>query len=93
MKIHRVFLSGKIEEKIWREHHVERWEVFDIFYNDEPKIYRRSLEHRRYWVALSKTTAGRLLSVFYVLRRGVAYIATAYDMPERYRRIYQRSQQ
>jgi hypothetical protein len=104
MKIHRVFLSEKIEEKIWREHHVERWEVFDIFYNDEPKIYRRSLEHRRYWVALSKTTAGRLLSVFYVLRRDVAYVhfvhrrlrltvATAYDMPERYRRIYRGSQQ
>lgn len=92
MNIHRVFLSEKIEEKIWYEHHVESWEVFDIFYNDEPKIHRRSLEHRKYWVALSKTTAGRLLAVFYVLRGGVAYVATAYDMPERYRRIYQRSQ-
>ncbi len=92
MKIHRAFLSDKVEEKVWREHHVERWEVFDIFYNDEPKIYRRSLEHRRYWVVLSKTIASRLLAVFYILRGGVAYVATAYDMPERYRRIYQRGQ-
>ena len=92
MNIHRVFLSENIEEKIWHEHHVERWEVFDIFYNDEPKVHRRSFERRRYWVILSKTTASRLLAVFYILRRGVAYVATAYDMPERYRRIYQRSQ-
>lgn len=90
MKIHRVFLSAKIEEKIWREHHVERKEVFDIFYNDTPKVHRRSLEHRSYWVALSKTNADRLLAVFYVLRGGVAYVATAYDMPEHYRRIYRR---
>ncbi len=92
MNIHRVFLSERVEEKIWRKHHVERWEVFDIFYNDEPKVYRRSLEHRRYWVVLSKTTASRLLAVFYVLRGDVAYVATAYDMPERYQHIYQRSQ-
>jgi len=92
MNIQRVFLSKTIEAKIWYKHHVERWEVFDIFYNDEHKIFRHSLEHRRYWVALGQTTAGRLLAVFYVLRRGVAYVATAYDMPERYLRIYQRSQ-
>ena len=93
MKIQRVFLSEKIEEKIWREHYVERWEVFDVFYNDNPKVHRRSLEHRRYWVALGQTTAARLLVVFYVLRESVAYVASAYDMPERYRRIYRRSMQ
>lgn len=91
MKIHRVFLSAKVEEKIWQKHHVERWEVFDIFYNEESKIYRHSLEQRQHWVVLSKTTAGRLLAVFFIPRRGAAYVATAYDMPERYRRLYLRS--
>ncbi|MEW6096267.1 MAG: BrnT family toxin [bacterium] len=93
VKITRVICDNDIVEKINREHHVNQYEVEEVFVN-QPKFRRgpKDLSHKdiRYY-ALGQTNSGRYLFIVFSYKgKGQAKIITAREMEAKERRLYKR---
>ncbi|HTE18859.1 MAG TPA: BrnT family toxin [Armatimonadota bacterium] len=82
-----------IVEKLWRKHHVEQYEVEEVFGNHP---YFRFVENgyrvgEDVYAALGQTDGGRYLVVFFVHKAdGRALIVSARDMTQAERRHYEK---
>ena len=86
MRIHDVFISRGVADKIWEEHGVSADEAVDLLYGD-PMI-RRAREGRYMAVGLA---VGGHLTVIFEYRRGTAEIVTAYPSSDWQVRLFRRS--
>lgn len=87
-----IHISPRVAAKIWAKHGVSEEEVYEVFENPEvvPEI-RRSSRIRGSYLAFGRTLAGRYLTVaLYPQSRGHVRVATARDMSDNERALYQR---
>jgi uncharacterized DUF497 family protein len=79
--------------KLGRKHHVETWEVEEVF-DESPKFRFVENGHREgenVYAALGRTSAGRYLITFFVLKLdGQALPLSARDMTPGERKLYGR---
>lgn len=87
-----LYLSKRVADKIWTKHSVAEEEVHEVFENDEHRVkVRRSNEVQGSLVAYGRTLAGRyLVRALFRKAQDQANIATARDMTEAERRLYER---
>ena len=69
-----------IEEKLWRKHHVLPEEVWDVLLDDDDVEIFSGRQGKADYVAIGRTRGGRKLLVAFYKRRGVADIATAFEI-------------
>jgi len=86
LRIHDVFISRRIADKIWEEHGVSADEAIDLVYGD-PMI-RRAREGR--YMAVGLATGG-YLTVIFEYQRGTAEIVTAYPSSDWQMRLFKKS--
>lgn len=88
----KLYLSERVADKIWTKHIVAEEEVYEVFENDEHRVkVRRSNEVPSSLLAYGRTLAGRYLIVaLFPKAQDQANIATARDMTETERRLYER---
>jgi len=93
LKISILIWLEEIVEKITSKHHVSQKEVREIFHS---AAHFRSVEkgHRageNVYSALGRTESGRLLSVFFIYKKGnQALILSARDMTDGERKRYEK---
>jgi hypothetical protein len=91
MKVEHIIWLDEVEDKILRKHGLERAEVEEALRN-KPRF--RYLEEGRVagedvYAALSRTEAGRYITVVFILKPGnECLIVTARDMTRKERRRY-----
>jgi hypothetical protein len=94
MKIDAIIWKEKFAQKIEKKHHVTIDEVEEILYGKK-KVYRNvkgNVDGEDIYLALGKTSAGRFLSIFFILKRDgySALPISARDMDNKERRRYER---
>lgn len=91
IKINRIIWKETFIEKIENKHHVTIAEVEEILHGKK-KVYRMAkgnVEGENVYLALGKTSAGRYLSVFYILKKNNEVLPiSARDMDNKERRKY-----
>ncbi len=75
----RVHISRRVEDKIWREHHVTREEVEQVLLDDEAMEIFPGQKGKASHVAVGRTYGNRILYIPFYYRKGVADVATALD--------------
>ena len=92
MYIRQVVIWETIEEKIWRKHRVEDFEVHEVFDGRPLIVFREkgmTVEGEDIYTALGRTSAGRYLIVFFIYKLTQdALIVTARDMNKSERKYY-----
>ena len=92
MFIRQVIIFEDVEEKLWRKHHVEDFEVRDVFANHPHIVFREkgmTVEGENLYSALGRTSAGRYLIVFFIYKLTQnALIVTAREMNKSERKYY-----
>ncbi len=86
MRIHDIFISQRIANKIWEEHGVSADEAIELMY-DNPMI-RRARDGRYMAVGFS---ASGYLTVIFDYDRGVAEIVTAYPSSDWQVKLFKKS--
>ena len=94
MKIDAIIWKEKFVQKIEKKHHVTIDEVEEILYGKK-KVYRNvkgNVDGEDIYLALGKTSVGRFLSIFFILKRDgySALPISARDMDNKERRRYER---
>ena len=94
MKIDAIIWKEKFVQKIEKKHHVTIDEVEEILYGKK-KVYRNvkgNVNGEDVYLALGKTSSGRFLSIFYILKMDghSALPISARDMDKKERRRYGR---
>ena len=86
-------ITSRVADKIWQKHGVTEEEVIELLESEDPPAQvRRSHRAAGSYIALGRTAAGRLLLVaFFPQRDGSVNVATARDMTQAERRLYERS--
>ena len=83
MKISGFIWLDEIIEKLEQKHHVQQYEVQEVFTN-RPQFYLVEKGHRRgedVYAALGQTAAGRYLIVFFIYKKDKqAFILSARNM-------------
>lgn len=91
MKIESILWLRDIVDKIAFKHHLEPYEVEEVF-NNEPKIRFVKKGERRgedIYLALGQTDAGRYLAVLFIYKKTKeALILSARDMADKERKQY-----
>jgi uncharacterized DUF497 family protein len=87
LRIHDVFISQRIADKIWEEHGVSADEAIELMYGD-PMI-RRARDGR--YMAIGLSPSG-YLTVIFEYHRGVAEIVTAYPSSDWQVKLFKKSQ-
>ena len=89
MKIAGFIWLDKIIEKLEQKHHVQQYEVREVFANS-PQFHLVEKGHRRgedVYAALGQTAAGRYLIVFFIYKKDKrAFVLSARDMTRTERR-------
>ena len=92
MKIDEIIWKGNFVEKIKSKHHVTTFEVEDILHGRK-KVYRVAkgdVAGENVYLALGKTSAGRHLSVFFIVKKNHSVLPiSARDMDNKERRRYE----
>ena len=86
MRIHDVFISERVADKIWDEHGVSADEATELLYSN-PMI-RRARDGR--YMAIGLSPSG-YLTVIFEHDRGVAEIVTAYPSSDWQVKLFQKS--
>lgn len=93
MKIDEIIWKGNFVEKIKSKHHVTVFEVEEVLYSRK-KVYRVAkgdVAGENVYLALGKTSAGRRLSVFFIVKGNHSVLPiSARDMDNKERRRYER---
>ena len=91
IKVNEIIWKETFVEKIESKHHVTTFEVEEILYGGN-KVYRIAkgdVQSEDVYLALGKTSAGRYLSVFFILKKNRrALPISARDMDDKERRKY-----
>ncbi|MCD6317740.1 BrnT family toxin [Candidatus Aerophobetes bacterium] len=91
MKIKRIIWKETFIEKIEGKHHVTMFEVEEILHGRK-KVYRIAkgdVKGEDVYLALGKTSTGRYLSVFFILKKNHDVLPiSARDMDNKERRNY-----
>ncbi len=91
IRINRIIWKETFVEKIISKHHVTMFEVEEILYSKK-KVYRVAkgdVSGEDVHMALGKTSAGRYLSVFFILKKDNSVLPiSARDMDSKERRQY-----
>lgn len=93
MKIRWVLWHTQFVEKIERKHSLTVEEVEDVLYGGMRvrRLERGKIRDEDLYLGLGRSSAGRYISVFFVLKAGgVAMPISARDMNRRERRMYGR---
>lgn len=92
MFIRQIIILEDIEEKLWRKHHVEDFEVYEVFANRPHIEFREKGElitSENLYAAWGRTNAGRYLIVFFIYKLNQdALILSAREMIKSERRFY-----
>lgn len=92
MFIRQVIILEEVEEKLWRKHRVEDFEVREVFANRPHIVFREkgmTVEGEDMYTALGRTSAGRYLIVFFIYKLTQdVLIVTARDMNKSERKYY-----
>jgi len=93
MRIHYIVWRPEIEDKLYRKHNVLVEEVEEVLF-DKPRIRFVEKGHREgedLYAAYGRTTSGRWLITFFVLKgEHEALVISARDMERKERRVYAR---
>lgn len=91
IKINKIIWKETFIKKIENKHHVTMTEVEEILHG-EKKVYRIAkgdVKDENVYLALGKTSAGRYLSVFFILKKNNEVLPiSARDMDNKERRKY-----
>ena len=91
IKVNEIIWKETFVEKIESKHHVTTFEVEEILYGRN-KVYRVAkgdVRSEDIYLALGKTSAGRYLSVFFILKKNRHVLPiSARDMDNKERRKY-----
>jgi len=91
IKVNEIIWKETLVEKIENKHHVTTFEVEEILYGRN-KVYRIAngdVQSEDVYLALGKTSAGRYLSVFFILKKNRRVLPiSARDMDSKERRKY-----
>jgi uncharacterized DUF497 family protein len=91
VQVHEVIWLDTVVEKLWRKHHVSVDEVEQVL-SRRPrvrKVARGDIAGEDVYAAMGRTTGGRHLMVFYVLKAGAqALVISARQMSTKERRQY-----
>ncbi|MCG7850531.1 MAG: BrnT family toxin [ANME-2 cluster archaeon] len=91
IKIDKIIWKESFIEKIEGKHHLTMFEVEDILHGKK-KVYRIAkgdVKDEDVYMALGKTSAGRYLSVFFILKKNRNVLPiSARDMDNKERRKY-----
>lgn len=91
MFIRQALILRPVADKIWRKHHVEEHEVYEIFKNRPQyrKIENGDIEGEDLYGAYGQTDAGHYLSVFFIYKLNHdALVISARDMNKSERKQY-----
>lgn len=84
-----MYISRKVEEKIWRKHRVSAFEVEEAAADPRRRTRRTKAKGpSRVYEAVGITEAGRYLFMAFFVRKGRAELITAYDAEPKHRRWY-----
>lgn len=72
------------------EHGVAADEAEELFYNNPVSLGSSTRSDGKRHVVVGATDAGRCLTVVYVVRAGAVRVVTAFDAPEKHRRMFRR---
>ena len=91
IKVNEIIWKETLVEKIENKHHVTTFEVEEILYGRN-KVYRIAngdVQSEDVYLALGKTSAGRYLSVFFILKKNRRVLPiSARDMDSKEKRKY-----
>ena len=91
IKVNEIIWKETLVEKIENKHHVTTFEVEEILYGRN-KVYRIAngdVQSEDVYLALGKTSAGRYLSVFFILKKNRRVLPiSARDMDNKEKRKY-----
>lgn len=91
IKVNEIIWKETFVEKIESKHHVTTFEVEEILYgrNKVYRIAKGDVQREDVYLALGKTSAGRYLSVFFILKKNRRVLPiSARDMDNKERRKY-----
>jgi len=91
IKVNEIIWKETLVEKIENKHHVTTFEVEEILYgrNKVYRIAKGDVQSEDVYLALGKTSAGRYLSVFFILKKNRRVLPiSARDMDNKERREY-----
>lgn len=92
MFIREIIIPESVSDKIWIKHHVENFEVHEIFHNHPRFVFREkgmTVKGEDLYTALGRTRAGRYLIIFFSYKLNEdALLVTARDMTKSERTYY-----
>lgn len=82
MRINKIFITFKTQEKIFKKHHITRTQIESVFLDDT--LYLRSRNKR--YVAIGYVND--YITIIFQYNNGIAEIVTAYKSSEWQKKLY-----
>ncbi len=83
MRVKKILISLKVQEKIFKKHNINRDEIEAVFLDNEPYYFKTRIN--RYMVI---GFVGKYITIVFIYDKGVIEIITAYESSRWQKKLY-----